>query len=162
MGLAMRRRFPTTRPSAPSAWVVALALGMAGCGASKSDLPLTPAVGKVTLDGNPLAEAVLSFTPIGATRGQGGSATTDAEGRYGATSATGEPGLPAGEYQVIISKQELPKGAAPPPEGTTRADSPYQETLPRAYSDSSLTKLTAKVAEGGESVNDFELKAKSR
>jgi hypothetical protein len=159
----MLRRFAAARRLAPSAWVVALVLGMAGCnGDGKPDLPLTPVTGKVTLGDAPLAEAVLEFIPVGATGGQGGSAITKADGSYLAITAFGDQGLPAGDYQVVISKQEFPKGAAPPDKDATRATSPFREVLPPVYSNRARSNLKAKVSPGAESINNFELKPDKR
>jgi len=50
----------------------------AGCGGPK----VVPVSGRVTLDGNPLAGARISFEPVKGTVDELSIATTDADGRY--------------------------------------------------------------------------------
>ncbi|MDR3633274.1 MAG: carboxypeptidase-like regulatory domain-containing protein [Isosphaeraceae bacterium] len=136
-------------------WGAALLLGAAGCGGGQqSTVALVPAVGTVTIDGAPLPEAVVQFIPAGETRGQGGSGLTNAEGAYKAATPFGEPGLPTGEYKVVISKRALPTGT-----GAAAAAGPDAEVLAPAYSDMAKTTLKARVPAGGEATNDFALRA---
>src|SRR4051794_2865052 len=123
-----RKTRPSTRSLPALAGMAALLLGIAGCSQTpRSEVPLVPASGKVTLDGKPLPEADIEFIPEGDTRGQGGSARTNADGGYLAATPFGEAGLSSGIYKVVISKRELPKGMAPPAEEVPPAYSPYQE-----------------------------------
>jgi hypothetical protein len=140
-----------------SCLAAAALVAAAGCGSSqKSTLALVPAVGKVTVDGAPLPEALVEFIPSGDTRGQGGTALTDDDGGYEARTPFGERGLPAGEYKVVISKRNLPEptesGEAPP-----ASVGPEVETLASAYSDPKRTTLKANVPPNGEAVNNFAL-----
>jgi hypothetical protein len=133
-----------------------LALGAFGCGhAQHSTATLVPAFGTVTIDGAPLPEAMVQFIPTGATPGQGGSALTDAEGTYKAMTTFGEPGLPAGEYKVIISKRDNPNGGA-------AIAGPEAESLPAAYSDKKKTTLKASIPTSGEASNNFVLRSVKR
>jgi hypothetical protein len=130
----------------------AFLLAAAGCGSGqKSIVALVPASGTVTIDGTPLAEAVVQFIPMGDTKGQGGSALTDTEGTYKALTTFGEPGLPAGEYKVVISKRDSKGGAA--------VAGPESEVLPAAYSDRVKTTLKASIPAGGEATNNFALRS---
>lgn len=144
-----------------------LILGAAGCGSSEqqSSLPLTIATGKVTLDGKPLPEAELEFIPTGDTRGQGGAAVTNEDGRYMATTPYGESGLTAGEYKVVVSKRVLPANVhfdTPPDKSLPPADNPYQESLPPKYSDRLASTLTMSVPANGDALNNFILTTKKK
>lgn len=137
-----------------------LSLTAAGCGnAQKSAVPLVPASGTVTIDGSPLAEAVVQFIPLGETRGQGGSALTDATGTYKALTPFGEAGLPAGEYRVVISKRDIPKGADGRPKVAVGANA---EELAPGYSDKVKSTLKATVPSGGEATNNFALQTSKK
>jgi hypothetical protein len=116
-----------------------------GCGGGESGL--LPASGTVTLDGGPLAGALVMFIPEGDTKGQGGSATTGADGRYEVKSAKGGNGLQPGSYRVTVSKRLLPDGS-PAPADVPPIESNARETLPRTYSDPSQTTLKLRVEVG--------------
>ena len=88
-------------------WVCAV-LGtilLTGCGGSGPRL--VPVEGAVTLDGKPLANKSLMFTPIGDTSGQGAGGTSDAEGRYTLLAAVpgatrDYQGIAPGRYRVTV------------------------------------------------------------
>src|SRR5262245_30272320 len=61
---------------------------------------LVPVSGRVTLDGKPVTEMIVNFTPLGSTEGTGAIAGTDGDGRYTARDARGGQGAHAGEYMV--------------------------------------------------------------
>jgi hypothetical protein len=92
--------------------------GLLGCGAGGGD-KLTPVVGKVTVDGAPLATGAVTFHPDAA---KGNSTPhipvgmVDAQGNYKLMSATKE-GAPLGWYKVTVSAQEPidPKSPYAPP-----------------------------------------------
>ncbi|MDR3636541.1 MAG: hypothetical protein P4L84_22245 [Isosphaeraceae bacterium] len=143
--------------------IASLWLVCSGCGDSnKSDLPLFPAQGKVTLGGKPLGDADLQFIPAGQTPGQGGYGKTNADGLYEIKTRFGETGVPAGEYKVVVSKAKG-KGAANP----VNPDKPIpsavdDEELSPTYTDPLATVLKATVAAGGEAMHDFDLKPGKR
>lgn len=143
---------------------LAVLLGVVGCGDGPGDMTLIPSTGQVTLDGKPLADADLEFFPIGEkTRGFGGSARTDAEGKFSAMSPPGKPGLPAGEYGVVISKRVLPPGAPTPAPDAPPVERADRETLPPWYSDRAeweRVKLTFTVPDTGTASKDFPLTSK--
>src|SRR5215207_9826917 len=87
-----------------SALLGGLLLATCGCG---GDGGLTPTSGTVTLDSQPLADAVVAFVPEGDTKGQGGTAVTGADGRYQVRSPQGGKGLAPGGYRVTVSKRLL-------------------------------------------------------
>jgi len=140
-----------------------VSLGMVGCAkVQKSTSVLAPVSGKVTMDGKPLTEASLEFVPRGETKGQGGSAASDEEGRFVVSTPFGEEGLPPGEYSVIISKLVLPAGMhfdVPPDKNLPPIETPYRESLPPQYSDRANSKLVVKVANEGTDKMSFTLTA---
>ena len=84
---------------------------MTGCGDSGPEV--VPVEGTVTLDGKPLANKSLLFTPIDDTAGHGAGGTSDAEGRYtliavvpGAT--RDYQGIAPGRYRVSVFEPMLP------------------------------------------------------
>jgi hypothetical protein len=80
-------------------------VGLAGCGGS--DVDLVRAEGTVTLDGQPVADAGVVFTPKKKELCLPAAGTTDASGRF-ALVTTNRPGAMLGKYRVVISKTELP------------------------------------------------------
>lgn len=82
-----------------------------GCGgSSETEVPLSSVTGTVTLDGQPLENAGVQFSPVDVEviegtnlGGSSGFAETDADGRYRAQSGR-ESGLQPGNYLVQISK----------------------------------------------------------
>lgn len=82
-----------------------------GCGRSGPEL--VPVEGTLTLDGKPLTNKNLAFTPIGGTPGHGAGGSSNAEGRYtlravvpGATKD--HPGIPPGRYRVTVLEPMFP------------------------------------------------------
>jgi len=131
---------------------VILAAGLLGCGASSGDVPVT---GTVTLDEKPLADAVVTFYPVGNTAGLGGAGRTGPDGKYTLTPARGGGGLPPGEYTVVISRLLRPDGTPLPP-GVPPIESDARETLPAAYSSRDASKLKRTVSKEAKSY-DFAL-----
>jgi len=140
--------------------MAALFLGAAGCNryAQKSEVPLVPVTGVVTLGETPLEEANVEYIPVGGTRGQGGLGITDPKGFFEITSPYGEPGLAGGDYKVVVNKALLPPGAVVDPEKMGPADNPSQELLGPAYSNRAATKLKAKVPPSGKAHHKFSVK----
>ena len=71
-----------------------------GCSGGSSRPKLYPATGTVTLDGQPLAEATVSFVPASGPPSDG---KTDASGKY-TIMTSGQPGAPFGANKVTVSK----------------------------------------------------------
>jgi hypothetical protein len=79
--------------------LVVMLLFMIGCG---SDGPKTAEVsGVVTLDGTPLANATIIFTPVAA--GRPSVAISDKEGKYTLMFKEEQPGAELGEHIVTIT-----------------------------------------------------------
>ena len=82
--------------------LVALALLLvAGCG--RQGPTLLPASGVVTLDGQPVAEAGVIFTPTDG--GPSASGATDSQGRFELRTVN-RPGAVAGKHVATVTKQE--------------------------------------------------------
>lgn len=116
---------------------------MAGCGGSQEKLPqLVPVHGKVTLDGQPLANANISFLPP---TGPSSAALTNDAGVYVLMNKSGAPGAVAGLHAVIITTDLL------------GARTKEAEKVPAKYNSAST--LTASVSESSAEHN-FDLTSK--
>lgn len=114
------------------------ALGVSGCGQSKRP-KLGEVTGVVRLDGAPLPNARVVFTPV-AGPGRASLGTTDAEGRYRLAYLRDIRGANLGTHAVRIR--------------TTAGASDRGEPLPAKYHEK--TTLSAQVAPGRNQI-DFEL-----
>jgi hypothetical protein len=125
-----------------AAGLLVLSAGTLGCGGIKT----YPIEGRVTLDGKPVAAANVTLHPIGDL--PMGRAATGSDGSFRIQSTTGD-GLPAGEYEVSIIKQEF----HPPGGNTKAAESPLDmamgwritNLLPRRYGNSTTSGLKVTV-----------------
>jgi hypothetical protein len=140
-----------------SYYILTLALGLAhfGCSGSKDDKPREPVGGTVTMDGKPLPEAAIQFTPTGEVKATGVVAKV-ADGKF---SIPREEGLVPGTYMVSIShaeQQEVKsKKAAGPLSKNVKLG---KEQIPARYNTQS--KLTAEIKKGGVSDLSFPLESK--
>lgn len=132
-----------------TALMVALVIGCSGGGGPKR--PPTHAVkGSVTLDGAPLAGALVSFMP--AAGQQPANGTTDAAGVYSLTSFTRGDGAMEGDYRVVVTKFPAPTGGGAdageyvPPTGELP---PPRNELPAKYASPDTSGFTATVTAGG-------------
>jgi hypothetical protein len=112
--------------------------------------------GTVTLDGDPIEGASLTFTPTAETKAQGGVAATGPDGKYAVMAPQGGKGLAPGKYKVTISRR-LRKDGSLPPSDLPPIESDATESLPAKYSSPSQTTLTVTV--DGDKPYDFELKS---
>lgn len=154
-GLFMNRKgLPMRRSLAP----VLILSGLFGCGGggSVAPLPKTEEVsGTVTLKGQPLEGATVTFIPTGTTKGIECVGRTDESGVYFPKQIRGGEGVPAGTYKVVISRF-LRNGEPVSAEDDPGNGGIASESLPAKYSNATATKLKAKVSEGGDSI-DFDL-----
>lgn len=139
-----------------------------GCG---GDLDVADVSGIVTLDGKPLDNAIVTFSPEDG--GPSGIGRTDDKGFY-ELYRRGQPGAPIGKHKVMVTSVQENTGSAPstPPAELT-SDSPEymeqalggtppsdydnavsQERIPAKYN--SQTTLV-KTVEPGDNVIDLEL-----
>ncbi|MBO0697846.1 MAG: carboxypeptidase regulatory-like domain-containing protein [Zavarzinella sp.] len=127
-------------------WPAALAvvLAVAGCGGSTGRVS-----GVVTLDGQPLEGATVSFSPVSAGEVGGSTGKTDAKGRYTLRTVLGDsPGAAVGKHKVTISLYR---------ENPNNPDQAGKELVPPRYSDPARTELTFDVPAGGTDKANFEL-----
>jgi hypothetical protein len=134
----------------------------ASCGSSKKmpeikgKLPVFPVQGKLTAQGKPLAGAFLVFYPI-RDLPEGSAKTlprarTLQDGTFSVSTYGANDGAPAGKYRVTVSWKGFDEGVT---SQETRDSMP--EKLPANYQNSRRTKLRAEIAEGENSLPDFDL-----
>jgi hypothetical protein len=132
-------------------FVVVLALGCGG--GSKGVVPVS---GKVTLDGKPLPNATVMFSPIAdpgsIDAGPGSSAKTNEKGEYTLQASTGKKGAQVGKHRVTISSlsPQITEGDERP-----RGGPPLVDKIPAKYRD-----MTREVPAGGTDQMNFELTSK--
>jgi hypothetical protein len=127
-------------------------LGVVGCG-SGSD-KVVPVSGTITLDGQPLAGANITFQPTGAgSAGPGSGAVTDAAGKYVLKTAekAPRPGAVVGKHTVRIAGAQDQRA---PDDDTQRP--PAKDPVPAHYRDGSLT---FEVPAAGSDKADFALQS---
>ena len=144
--------------------VAILALTLEGCSQkASSNRPQTVAVkGRVTLAGEPLAKATVSFQPDG--KGNGAAGITDDGGTFTLSTFAAKDGAVPGKYKVTVTKVDdtasggdmTATGYAPPTESS--AASKPKSVVPEQYADPAKSGLTAEVAAGAANTFDFELK----
>jgi hypothetical protein len=125
----------------PFAFVL-LPFSLLGCGGP------VDVQGKVTLNGKPLAGAMVVFIPVNG--GPEAGDFTDEEGNFRLKGTKTEGMLP-GEYRVTVSKKEWPPGVTPPdPTKMTFASvKSKRETVPANYTVQDKTPLRVTVPSGG-------------
>ena len=127
------------------------ALVCAGCNAPPAGPETAPTTGTVTFNGDPVAEAIITFQPLTAGQGQTCQFATDENGKF--VARTGDPGGESkegavpGEYRVSVIKQELTPGQMDP-----------KNLLPPKYMSARTSGLEVTVAAGVD--NEFELQLK--
>ena len=84
--------------------VVIAGVSMGGALGCKRGLTLSPVTGEVKLDGKPVADCAVAFTPVGG--GPVASATTDAQGHF-ELQTVNRPGAVLGEHRVTVAKQYM-------------------------------------------------------
>jgi hypothetical protein len=148
-----------------------LLVAAAGCDGRRTPVPVE---GTVTLDGNPVEGATVTFHLLGDDKeGRPATGQTDKTGTFHLKTGT-EAGARPGEYKVVIVKSVLagPKRKMPDfpdtPEGRSQRDrflwkqfgddEPYRNVLPDRYGDLKATPLTCQVR--GDSPVHFPLTSK--
>ncbi len=140
-----------------------------GCGRPTEKIKVIPVTGRVTLDGQPLEGATVTFLPQTA-EGAAAGATTDSTGNFKLqTAGAARPGAVPGAYQVTVIKSEVrelmsqEKALAeaqhknqliPPPTTATKG------LLPARYRNPAQSGLTATVTESGKNHFEFDVKSK--
>jgi hypothetical protein len=130
----------------------ALVLGL-GCGSGK----FAPVSGTVTMNGKPLAGALVIFSPIAKEgsidAGPGSSGKTNDKGEYTLTSDTGRTGAFVGKHRVSVSLMNPGTGAS----DDRRRRGQLVNQVPVRYN--GKTELTYEVPAGGTDKADFALKS---
>ena len=149
---------------------------LVGCADKGADVGTTAVTGTVTLDGQPVEGASVSFSPKSAD-GRGAAGLTDASGRFSLTTVASGDGAMPGSYQVAVSKtttsggpdvsglesdpsKMTPEDFAAMAERVENAD-PVVTTdeLPVKYKTAADSGLTAEVKKGEKNKFTFELTA---
>jgi hypothetical protein len=131
------------------------------CGCSGSKLATVKVSGTVTLDGVPLDDATVTFTPK--TEGQGHPAygITDTNGRYQLQTFLGavNAGTTPGDYLVSVTKREKSggEGVSGSPSSGTGPPPPPKSLIPEKYGKTETSELTATVENKKNNVIDFDL-----
>jgi hypothetical protein len=138
-------------------WVLFLA-GMGACaGCADKDSPVKVS-GKVTLDGRPVAGAVVTFVPE---QGLGRSAVawTADDGTFQLSTFRGEDGALRGTYKILVAKTEgSPAGGRGTPAAAASSGPRPKVGLPEVYGDIATTPFRCTVPTGGPVM--LELKSK--
>jgi hypothetical protein len=119
-----------------------------GCGGHLDDRPETFLVsGNVTYEGEPCADATISFHPQGEQRSAYGR--TDSSGNYLLTTVREHDGAMAGEYRVSVSKVINENAEVASTDIAAPQKPPqYKSLLPEKYGNPETSDLTASVEEG--------------
>ena len=121
---------------------------LAGCGAGSTNLETAAAEGVVLLDGQPLADADVAFSPE---KGPTATARTDAEGKFKLMTYRAGDGAVAGKHTVTVNKQ-VAKGK------NAQGYTDYQSVVPALYVNPAKSPLTATIPPGGDKSLKIELK----
>ncbi|MBL4884819.1 MAG: carboxypeptidase regulatory-like domain-containing protein [Planctomycetaceae bacterium] len=132
-----------------------------GCGGGSNEelVDVVPVTGKITLNGEPLKGAAITFMPQDEGMGRPCFGATDDDGAYVIKTQDGRKGCPVGKFKVIISKFAMEDGT--PVGEDPEAAALGMEHLPAQYSSGEQTQLSADVPEGGKTF-DFPLEVKKK
>lgn len=162
-GIVMRRRCFLV------SFAAAIAVSVVGCGKAPKGGPETVKVsGAVTLDGEPVAGAHVTFSPK--TAGPPAFGMTDEQGRFSLQTFEPGDGAIAGKYLVTVTKttsqggMEFEDQAAKEEylrkHGGEGAQVKVVNQIPDRYSDRKKSGLTAEISMGTKNHVDLELKSK--
>jgi hypothetical protein len=116
-----------------SALGITLLAAVAGCGGGGGTISTAPVSGVVTLNGEPLANASISFQPIASGNpGPPSSDKTDEEGNFTLHFADGKEGAVVGKHKVLISTRKM----APSGPNSDSEVEVEKELVPRSYLES--------------------------
>jgi hypothetical protein len=137
------------------AFCFVVVLGLVGCGGGSKKF--APVSGTVTLNGNPLPDAEVSFQPIAAEgsieAGIGSNGKTDDKGHFTLKAPTGEDGALVGKHQVRISLFDARTESDVRVRPGAKANK-----VPQKYN--GKTELTFDVPRGGTDQANFDLKSR--
>jgi len=121
-------------------------IGLTGCGSGSGVAPVS---GTVTLDGEPLSGALVSFYPQEEGK-RFSTGTTDSSGHYELVYTNDEKGAAIGKHTVKITTATV--------QGEGGPARPPKEKLPAKYNEES--ELTVEVSSGSNSDTNFDLQSK--
>jgi len=129
--------------------VSGVALILTGCGKASNIVPVS---GRVTMDGQPLAEARITFQPVGDWQnpypGPASYGVTDSAGHFTLTLIdSGQPGAMVGKHRVTITPKES---------AVTSSDAGYYQELPPAQQPQTVE---FEVPPGGTQNANFDLRS---
>jgi hypothetical protein len=131
-------------------------LVLPGCGKGVSQIE-----GTATLDGQPLADATVTFYPSDKPEHMAATARTDKEGKF-VLLRPGGPALAPGKYNVTVRKMVDKKGNVPNEEdyGQLEAAGLLVNRLPRQYGDPAFPKISVEVKSDTKALPPIEVKSK--
>jgi hypothetical protein len=135
-------------------------IGIPLCGCGTSGIPVIKATGKVKYNGEPLADATVSFVATGE-GGRGASGMTLQDGTFQVvTQGAVKGGCIPGSYKIKITKMIAVDAGGKPIIGEYHGtEMPQIKTvIPQKYSDADRSGFTAEVIKGGKNHFVFELK----
>ena len=126
-------------------------LVLSGCG-QRGLKGLVPAEGMVTLNGEPVEGASISFAPqSGVPDARSAAAMTDKNGKFVATIFNYGDGMQPGEYQVFVTKTTGTGGESSPEDKNRRGtdDRRVVNHLPPKYNEKTTSGLTVSIPPAG-------------
>ena len=140
------------------ATVATCLLCLIGCNTGDSNVGSV--TGTLTVDGEAIADALVTFMP---TTGRASAGFTDENGFYELKYVARQNGAVVGEHKVYITSEHEPdpdysldEEAEPKKKKKKKKKKVLKEKLPAKYSDREKTKLTATVKSGSNTI-DFDL-----
>lgn len=146
--------------------ILLFAVAVFGCGDGKKYLKTDAVEGTIQMDGQPLAEALVTFYPKDAANTNSGFARTDAAGKYKLQTMQGAPdaGTVPGDYIVTVSKAISVSTGKKVLGGDSGDELVDEMTAKELVADEFVTKaktpFTATVESGKKNTFDFDVKAK--
>ena len=135
----------------PRTLTLLLTIALTGCG--DSGLPLGKVAGRITLDGKPAANVVVTFIPSSGS-GSPSYGATDDDGRYSLMFTDTKSGAMVGEHVIELETQKVSAGEAKDLKAQGLAVPVPGPAIPRKYRKRGA--LTAVVADGSNTI-DLEL-----
>jgi hypothetical protein len=136
--------------------IIALVFAALAAGCEQQPYGLAPVSGVVTLDGNPVPSAQISFQPQGGADNQnpgpGSTGTCDSAGRYELKTIRDEPGAVTGPHAVRIYGPKSGEGSAADTDSPSR-----KELFPPKYN--FQTELSFDVPSEGTTSANFECRS---
>lgn len=118
------------------------AFGCSGGAPSPPEFERNQTAGIITKGGKPLPLAYLQFVPVGSTPGYGGRAQSNEEGKFVVEGRDQLPGVPLGDYKVLVST------AGPPGDADITEPPPGAVKIPAGYADLEKTPFKIQIVKG--------------